>query len=154
MENQTKSNSSISILRYAGTYIGAVIGSGFASGQEPLQFFASYGYWGFLGAILVIVLFAWYGYLFMAAGYKLQTSTHQPVLNYLCGNVVGRIFDWILTFFLFGVLAIMISGGGAALGAAVLFMVLALFSRIQPDMRFLSWRLQDRCILPLGSSSL
>lgn len=115
MENQTKSNAGISILRYAGTYIGAVIGSGFASGQEPLQFFASYGYWGILGAVLVIILFAWYGYLFMAAGYKLQTSTHQPVLNYLCGNIVGRIFDWILTFFLFGVLAIMISGGGAAL---------------------------------------
>ncbi len=72
MENQTKSNAGISILRYAGTYIGAVIGSGFASGQEPLQFFASYGYWGILGAILVIVLFAWYGYLFMAAGYKLR----------------------------------------------------------------------------------
>lgn len=115
MEKSTSTNAGMSILRYAGTYIGAVIGSGFASGQEPLQFFASYGYWGILGAILVIILFAWYGYLFMAAGYKLQASTHQPVLNYLCGNVVGRIFDWILTFFLFGVLAIMISGGGAAL---------------------------------------
>ena len=115
MEKSTSTNAGMSILRYAGTYIGAVIGSGFASGQEPLQFFASYGYWGILGAILVIILFARYGYLFMAAGYKLQASTHQPVLNYLCGNVVGRIFDWILTFFLFGVLAIMISGGGAAL---------------------------------------
>ena len=115
MEKSTSTNAGMSILRYAGTYIGAVIGSGFASGQEPLQFFASYGYWGILGAILVIILFAWYGYLFMAAGYKLQASTHQPVLNYLCGNVVGRIFDWILTFFLFGVLAIMISGEGAAL---------------------------------------
>lgn len=115
MGSSNEKGAGISILRYAGTYIGAVIGSGFASGQEPLQFFASYGYWGIAGAVLVIVLFAWYGYLFMAAGHKLKASTHEPVLNYLCGNVVGKIFDWILTFFLFGVLAIMISGGGAAL---------------------------------------
>lgn len=114
-KSKEKSSMGISIIRYAGTYIGAVIGAGFASGQEPMQFFVSYGYLGIIGAILLIVLFAWYGYLFMLAGHKLKVSAHGPILNYLCGEKIGKIFDWILTFFLFGVLAIMISGGGSAL---------------------------------------
>lgn len=105
----------VNVIRYGGTYIGGVIGAGYASGQETLQFFASYGYWGITGALIVIVLFAWYGDLFMELGHKLKTSTHKPVFNYLCGKKVGGAFDWILTFFLFGVLAIMVSGGGATL---------------------------------------
>lgn len=117
MDNSTKSkhNNLFNIIRYAGTYIGAVIGAGFASGQELLQFFVSYGYLGIIGALLVTILFAWYGSLFMELGHKLKTSTHKPVFDYLCGEKLGKIFDWILSFFLFGVLAVMISGGGATL---------------------------------------
>ena len=39
-------------LKIAGAICGYFIGGGFASGQELLQFFASYGLWG-IGAVLV-----------------------------------------------------------------------------------------------------
>ena len=40
------------------TYIGAVVGAGFASGQELWQFFARWGFSGWLGILLAGLLFA------------------------------------------------------------------------------------------------
>ena len=40
-------NKSISTFKVAATYIGTVVGAGFASGQETLQFFAVFGVRGF-----------------------------------------------------------------------------------------------------------
>ena len=105
----------INCIRYAGMYVGAIIGAGYASGQETLQFFVSYGYIGIVGTIIAVVLFAWYGTMFMELGHKLHTNSHKEVFTYLCGPKVGAVFDWILVFFLFGVLSIMIAGGGASL---------------------------------------
>lgn len=102
-------------MRYGGTYIGTVIGAGYATGQEVLQFFVSYGYKGIIGAILTGLLFSLYGVLFMELGHKLRVSNHKPVLMYLCGNRIGKLFDWIIVFFLFGVYTVMIAGGGATL---------------------------------------
>lgn len=36
------------VLTIAGSFIALLIGSGFATGQEIMQYFASYGWWGFL----------------------------------------------------------------------------------------------------------
>lgn len=41
----------------AATYVGAVMGAGFASGQEIQQFFARFGYWGLVGVVLSSFLF-------------------------------------------------------------------------------------------------
>ena len=109
---------SVSIIKaigYAGVYVGAVIGAGYASGQEVLQFFAGYGFIGMLGAFITMIMLAWYGTVFMELGYQLKTNSHRVVLNYLCGKKVGFFADYILLFFMFGVISIMFSGGGAAI---------------------------------------
>ena len=36
------------VIRIAGAYVAWVMGSGFATGQEILQFFTSYGYYSFI----------------------------------------------------------------------------------------------------------
>lgn len=113
--SKNQHSSLVNIIRYGGTYIGAVIGAGYATGQEVLQFFVGYGYKGIIGVILAGLLFCVFGVLFMELGHKLQVSNHKPVLTYLCGNFVGKLFDLIIVFFLFGVYTIMIAGGGAAL---------------------------------------
>ncbi|MFF2755834.1 hypothetical protein ACFVR1_19255 [Psychrobacillus sp. NPDC058041] len=41
--------------------IGIIVGAGFASGQEILQFFSSFGYFGITGSILAAILFAFLG---------------------------------------------------------------------------------------------
>lgn len=103
------------VLAYAGVYVGAIIGAGYASGQEILQFFASYGLIGIIGAIITTLLFMWYGTVFMELGHRLKTNSHKVVCRYLCGNIFGTLADYILLFFMFGVITIMVSGGGAAM---------------------------------------
>lgn len=103
------------LLGYAGTYVMSVMGAGYASGQEFLQYFVSYGKLGIIGAILAIFFFAWYGYEFMDIGYEIKAYSHGDVLKYLCGKSLGTIFEWILTVFSFSVVAIMLSGSGATL---------------------------------------
>lgn len=103
------------VVAYAGVYVGAIIGAGYASGQEILQFFASYGLLGIVGAIITTLLFVWYGTVFMELGHRLKTNSHKVVCRYLCGNFFGGLADYILLFFMFGVITIMVSGGGAAM---------------------------------------
>ena len=83
------SNALIRAISYACVYIGAVIGAGYASGQEILQFFAGYGYIGIAGAIITTTLLAWYGAVFMELGHRLKTNSHRDVCRYLCGDKIG-----------------------------------------------------------------
>lgn len=45
-------------IEMAGAFIGVIVGAGFASGQEILQFFTSFGWWGIIGGVIAAVLFA------------------------------------------------------------------------------------------------
>ena len=47
------------IVRFAGAYIAYIIGSGFATGQEIIQFYTSYGYLS-IGAILISMFLSWW----------------------------------------------------------------------------------------------
>ena len=48
----------ITVVKFAGAVIATLIGSGFASGQEAMQFFAAYGTNGIIRCIIAILLFA------------------------------------------------------------------------------------------------
>ncbi len=108
-------NPAIKAFSYAGVYVGAVIGAGYASGQEVMQFFSGYGLIGIVGAIITTLMFIWYGSVFMELGNRLQTCSHRDVLEYLCGKKLAFIGDYVLLFFMFGCVSIMFSGGGAAI---------------------------------------
>jgi uncharacterized membrane protein YkvI len=99
----------ISVFKVAATYIGTVVGAGFASGQEVLQFFSSYGLNGALGIILSTLLFFFFGYTILLIGKSLNVE----VVRFSNGNCLGAIIDVIITIFLFGALAAMIAGAGA-----------------------------------------
>lgn len=101
------------VFRIAATYVGTVVGAGFASGQETLRFFASYGRPGLLGIALATVLFCAYGVLILDLGRRLRARSHREILHHACGPVLGRIMDGVITLFLGATLTIMIAGGGA-----------------------------------------
>ncbi|MGO1059622.1 YkvI family membrane protein [Planococcus sp. FY231025] len=96
-----------------GAFIGVIVGAGFASGQEVLQFFTSFGMLGILGTVIATALFAFLGMNLMQLGSRLQTKSHQHVVYHICGRVLGTAIDFIITFFLFGVTVVMFSGSGA-----------------------------------------
>lgn len=101
------------VFKVAATYVGTVVGAGFASGQETLRFFASYGRSGLIGIIVATILFCAYGILVMDLGRRLQARSHREILHYACGPHLGRVMDVVITLFLGATLTIMIAGGGA-----------------------------------------
>jgi uncharacterized membrane protein YkvI len=103
----------ITTAKVAGTYIGTIVGAGFASGQEILQFFVSFGKKGILGLLAITFLFIYFGYIIMMLGRKLKASSHLPIVNEAGGRILGPFSDAIITFFLFGALTAMIAGSGA-----------------------------------------
>jgi uncharacterized membrane protein YkvI len=103
----------VSALKIAGTYIGTVVGAGFATGQEILQFFNAFGVGGFWGIVLTTVLFIVLGYVIIELGFKLGAKSHLEILKETNGKLISRILDIMITFFLFGGLTAMIAGTGA-----------------------------------------
>lgn len=111
MKNHTAEE--INVFQVAATYIGTVVGAGFASGQEILQFFSAYGARGMLGIILSTFLFFFFGYTILFVGRSLNARSYVEVVQFSNGKVIGTIIDMIITVFLFGALAAMIAGAGA-----------------------------------------
>lgn len=99
--------------RIGAVYVGTVIGAGFASGQEIMQFFTCYGSIGIFTVILSGLLFITLGYcIFYTAG-KFKAYNYKDYITALCGSRLGLIYDIIITIFLFLGTSIMFSGSGA-----------------------------------------
>lgn len=103
----------VTTLKIAATYIGTVVGAGFATGQEILQFFNRFGAMGLMGIILATIMFIVFGYIIMDLGNKLKSRSHQEIIEHSTGKILGAIIDAMITFFLFGSFTAMIAGTGA-----------------------------------------
>jgi len=101
------------ILIIAGAFVGVIIGAGFASGQELLIFFVNHGLYGIIGTFISAFLFIFLSMSIASIGNHLKSNSHKDIINYICGNKIGKLVDWIITFFMFGITVVMIAGGGA-----------------------------------------
>ncbi|RAL21846.1 hypothetical protein [Thermoflavimicrobium daqui] len=95
------------------TYIGTVIGAGFASGQEMLQFFSVYGKYSYLGIMISTFFFAWLGVRMMVIGARLGADSYQEFNRFLFGKRLGEWMNHLVTIMLFGVTVAMLAGTGA-----------------------------------------
>jgi len=107
---QTRRLSAFSI---AATYLGTVVGAGFASGQEVLQYFSFFGPASFPALVLATLLFVFFGRIILDIGHRLNARSHLEIIRYAGGPWLGTAVDAIITFFLFGALTAMAAGGGA-----------------------------------------
>ncbi len=103
----------VSTFKVAAVYIGTIVGAGFATGQEVLQFFNRFGVWGLGGLVITTILFIVFGYIIMDLGSALQARSHLEVIRYSGGNILGTFTDIVITIFLFGSLTAMTAGTGA-----------------------------------------
>ena len=103
------------IIKYAGAFAACAIGSGFATGQEILQFFSAYGTKSIIGTLVTTVLFSWCGALFMKHGYEHRLETPTEVMEFYVGKKAGKYVELLFQIFLFGVYSIMVAGTGATL---------------------------------------
>lgn len=97
------------------TYVGAVVGAGFASGQEIYQFFGRFGERGLVGIALAGLLFGIFGYLALEAGRRSGIQTFGNLLAAVYPPWLVRIAEGVTIAFLVVGLGVVSSGGGAAI---------------------------------------
>lgn len=102
-----------SSIKLGGAFIGLMAGVGFASGQEVLQFFISYGWPGLAGAVIASLLMSFLVMTLYMIGSRLKTDSHDEAINFICGPWLGKVMDWMITFFLFGSVVVMLAGAGS-----------------------------------------
>lgn len=100
-------------LKVAVLYIGGVIGAGFASGQEILQFFAVFGLQGLWGVALATALFVYLGVVVQTTAVRLKSTGYREVLEYLLGRGPAAVVDYLSMGMLLVGLGIMFAGSGA-----------------------------------------
>lgn len=95
------------------TFAGAVIGAGFASGQEILRFFVVYGHDGIVGALVAGMLFAFFGAVVLLEVHYKGFNSYLEVLEDICGLRIGLWIDRGISVFLLCGMCIMFAGSGA-----------------------------------------
>lgn len=105
----------ISAVSVAFTYVGTVVGAGFASGQELKKYFADFGVYGLFGLMLAAFLFFYLGKKIMILCKQNNIDTYNKLLNLLSNNILSKIFDFLITIFLIGSLTTMGAGMGSIL---------------------------------------
>ncbi|HEX6989760.1 MAG TPA: hypothetical protein VF282_09880 [Bacillota bacterium] len=100
-------------LRIAGTYVGTVVGAGFASGQEILRFFTAYGAWAWAGLAVAATLLALFAVIVIWVGAACRAESHREVIRAIGGRRLGLFADWVISGFLFAGAGVMMAGSGA-----------------------------------------
>lgn len=103
------------VIRIMGAYVAWVMGSGFATGQEIMQFFTGYGYKSFILVAINLVGFLIVGPTILEAGQRHKDDEGFQQFKYFCGEKVGSFYHWFVPISMFAGMVILISGAGATL---------------------------------------
>ncbi|MEG1602534.1 MAG: hypothetical protein RRY12_04535 [Cloacibacillus sp.] len=124
----------VNVIKFAGAFIAFLIGAGFATGQEVFQYFAAYGYQGFLVGLFVLICFIYVGGDFMVSGYNKHFANTNDIYRHYCGKYIGGFYDYFSIAFIYMSYIVMLGGAGATFNqyyhmspavGAILMMVLS-----------------------------
>ncbi|MCR8643920.1 hypothetical protein NV379_14790 [Paenibacillus sp. N1-5-1-14] len=101
------------VMRIAFTYIGTIVGAGFATGQEILQFFTKYGSMATFTIMLATILFIWIGVKMMVMAYDMKAKSYEDLNRMLFGPRIGSIVSLFMMVILFGISTVMLAGAGS-----------------------------------------
>ncbi len=103
------------IFKVAFLYMATIIGAGFASGQEIIQFFSMYYTGGFFGILLSGFLFSMVGYIVLNKVYTQRISSYDEFLFPMMGYFFGRLMEFIVMLFMACIMSVMVAGLGNVL---------------------------------------
>ncbi|OPA81160.1 hypothetical protein BVG16_02160 [Paenibacillus selenitireducens] len=103
----------IKVMQIAFTYIGTIVGAGFATGQEILQFFTQYGRFAPLTILIATVLFVWLGTKIMLLAHEIKATSYEDLNKELFGAQAGKIISFFSMIVLICVNSIMLAGAGS-----------------------------------------
>lgn len=100
----------------AGSVIAYYMGSGYATGQEMLQYYAAYGLVSMISCIFYFFFFWYLNQNFIYAGH-IGEYDHgmSQICKYFCGKYIGTFYDYFASFFCYLCFIVMCAGGGAVL---------------------------------------
>lgn len=102
------------VVKLAGAFCAFLIGAGFATGQEILQYFTNYGIAKAVGVMVInAILGAWTSAAVMNLGNESKDVQGLECYKNLCGKYVGTILSWFIPIFMFLTLMTMMAGFGA-----------------------------------------
>ncbi|MFP7330128.1 hypothetical protein [Bacillus subtilis] len=94
-------------------YVGTVVGAGFATGREIVEFFLKFGWFGLFGILVSGGMFTLLGAKLMIISKRINAKSYQEMNIFLFGAAAGRIINVFMLFVLLGVTSVMLSGAGA-----------------------------------------
>ena len=105
----------LNVIKIAGAFIAFIIGSGFATGQEIMQFFTSNGLYSLVSILISLILFVYFGSTIMSSVFDYGEYEKYSPYKYFCGDKVGLFYEYFVPVLLFISVVVMISGAGATL---------------------------------------
>jgi uncharacterized membrane protein YkvI len=101
-------------IKIAALFTAVILGAGFASGQELLRYFASFGPMGVAGLVLAGIIFALAGWATLDICRVNVITDYSGLMRHLLGERLAAIFEWLVAAFLLVLLAAMLAASGAA----------------------------------------
>ena len=102
-------------LQVALAFIGLMVGAGFATGQEVIQYFVSFGIWGLAGALVAGILMITAGAVIINIGSYFLADEHLGVFRSVSAPVVSRFLDITVSLTLLAMGIVMLAGAGSTL---------------------------------------
>ena len=102
-------------LQVALAFIGLMVGAGFATGQEVIQYFVSFGLWGLAGAVVAGILMITAGAVIINIGSYFLADEHLGVFRSVSAPVVSRFLDISVSLTLLALGIVMLAGAGSTL---------------------------------------
>lgn len=103
------------VFKFAGAFIAWVIGSGFATGQETLQFFTSFGKMSYAVLILNLIGFTFFAQYLLVTGYENKDNLPFSIFKHFCGKKLGSLYSGLIVITLLLIMPVLIAGAGATL---------------------------------------
>ncbi|MDO5035244.1 MAG: hypothetical protein Q4E01_07685 [Actinomycetaceae bacterium] len=131
------------VITVALAFVGLVVGAGFASGKEIIQYFVGFGIHGMWAVLLTLAILAIAGYAILQLASFFLANDHNSVLSEISSPITSRTFDVLITLTLFSMGFVMIAGGGTTLnqqfglpvwiGSAVITLLVILVGMLDVD---------------------
>ncbi len=124
-------------------FVGLIVGAGFASGQEVLQYFVAFGNFGIVAAVLSALVMMLSGMAAVQLGSYFLAGDHSAVLNRIAYPAIARALDVGVLVTLFSTGMVMFAGAGSNLnqqfglplwvGAVLMLVLVALAGLLNVD---------------------
>lgn len=103
------------VLKVALAFVGIIVGAGFASGQEVMQYFVAFGINGLWGAAISAVVMTVMALIILQLGSYFNAGEHGEVFRRVSHPVFSRLLDLGVVLTLFSTGFVMFAGAGANL---------------------------------------